>query len=293
MLALWIASLLCESGVTLTSLTLDIDGLVLSESNPGIPLMGKAWGIYCGSEVLVTASALGRAGRGEPNSSHSQLIPVLAWRRTSSIHSCLSESHSAGPAGCPQIAPQCDFTPEAHLPDSWPAMGISLGRGSWLCPTPAGEEPGKGENPSLGHLLWKIPAAPAWLCFRCPGAGSFTRCLWDWGQGVAGTVQIWGGIYSRTLQILSVRFLPGAPVVKDSEFPMQGAQIRSLVWELRSYIPRGMALKKKSHLWWEEGILIWLIYAPKEMLFEGKNIQQLSMEVRVQKTFFFYICLPF
>ena len=157
----------------------------------------------------------------------------------------------------------------------------------------SGEEPGKGENPSLGHLLWKIPAAPAWLCFRCPGAGSFTRCLWDWGQGVAGTVQIWGGIYSRTLQILSVRFLPGAPVVKDSEFPMQGAQIRSLVWELRSYIPRGMALKKKSHLWWEEGILIWLIYAPKEMLFEEKNIQQLSMEVRVQKTFFFYICLPF
>ena len=58
-----------------------------------------------------------------------------------------------------------------------------------------------------------------------------------------------------------------------------------------------MAIKKKkrSHLWWGEGISIWWIYAPKEMLFEEKkySIQQLSLEVRVQKTFFFYIHLPF
>ena len=39
------------------------------------------------------------------------------------------------------------------------------------------------------------------------------------------------------------RDFPGGPVVRLSELPMQGAHVQSLVGELRSHMPNGVAKK--------------------------------------------------
>lgn len=52
---------------------------------------------------------------------------------------------------------------------------------------------------------------------------------------------------------LGMDFL-GGPVVKDSELPMQGAWVLSLVWKLRSHMPPGGAIKE--NLWGTHGLLL-------------------------------------
>lgn len=158
--ALWIASLLHKVGPALApplpSLTLDVDSLVISESSIGIPLMGKPWGIYCGSDDLVTAPALGRPGRGEPNSSHSQLFDTRSHFELGAPPPTSLSQRSAGPAGVStNSSPAWLHSGSAsawlmaccgHLP--W-------GEAPTFAPSPAREEPGKGENPSLRHLPGK------------------------------------------------------------------------------------------------------------------------------------------
>ena len=50
----------------------------------------------------------------------------------------------------------------------------------------------------------------------------------------------------RKLRKFSWWEFPGSPVIKTFDFPMQGAQVQSLVGELRSCLPCGMAKKKKK-----------------------------------------------
>ena len=45
-----------------------------------------------------------------------------------------------------------------------------------------------------------------------------------------------------------MREFPGGPVVKKPLLPMQGVQVQSLVRELRSHVPWGVAKKQKKQM---------------------------------------------
>lgn len=155
--------------------------------------MGKPWVIYCGSDVLGIAAVVGRPDRGGHSSSHvSHYQFPLENRSFHSFHPASLSQRSAGPARCPQMAPLHDFTPEAPLPDSWPASGSSSREQPSLLPRlQQGRSQGKGKPPpelleSQGAGCGKYPEPQLGSASR---AGSFSGLLRDEGPAVD-TVQI-------------------------------------------------------------------------------------------------------
>ena len=58
------------------------------------------------------------------------------------------------------------------------------------------------------------------------------------------------GLLGCWIQELKLRGFPGGSVVKTWQLPLQGAQVPSLVWELRSYkLCRPAKRKKNIKLW--------------------------------------------
>lgn len=154
---------------------------LISESNPGISLRGKPWVIYsfwrpsyslCSQKAkegttqqFALAAVTGSSWDGSPH-----LFPPASLSQCSVGPASVSTNSSSAwfhSGSCSAWLMACfeHLLQGEALTSPPPQQGRSQRRGKSLTEPP--------------QMLWKIPAAPPWLCFRCPGTDNVTRHLRD------------------------------------------------------------------------------------------------------------------